>query len=174
MSLFNFARILGAVAMLSFFAAPLKADPIVILTPGGAGATNINSTQSFVLGTTDDAGMLTVVLSNNTTMTFVAFRFFQEVGSQSVAWQGNGTPLLPDTVFANNTSIVFEQGHQGTGIPPNTIFTVTFTGFSPRTTILANATVPEPTTLLLLGTGLAGVVLRVRKKFRFSAWRSST
>ena len=162
----NFARILGALAMLCFLAAPLKADPIVIVTPGGSGATNINSTEIFTVGTTDATGMLTMVFRNNTDMTFVAFRFFQEVGSQSVAWQHLPGPLLPDGVFADNSSIVLEQGHQGTGIPPNTIFTVTFTGFSQGTTILATATVPEPTTLLLLGTGLAGVALKARKKFK--------
>ena len=125
MSLCSVARILGAVAMLTFFAAPLKADPIVILTAGGAGATNINSTETFILGTTDAAGMLTVVLRNNTDVTFVEFHFFQDVGVQSVPWQGIAVPLFSE-VFANNFSIDFLQGHQGTGISPNTTFTVMF------------------------------------------------
>ena len=160
------ARILGALAMLSFFAAPLQADPIVLLTPGGAGATNINSTEIFTVGTTDSAGMLTAVFRNNTQMTFVAFSFFQEVGIQSVPWQGNAGPFLPEAFLADNFSIAFRQGDQGTGIPPNTTFTVTFTGFSPGTTILGKAEVPEPTTLLLFCTGLAGVALKARKKIK--------
>jgi hypothetical protein len=162
----NLVRVLGALAVLSFFAAPLKAEPIVILAPGGAGPTNINNSEIFTVGTTDAAGMLIAVFRNNTDMTFRSLHIFQEVGSQSVAWQHLPGPLLPDGIFADNSSIVLEQGHQGTGILPNTIFTITFTGFSPGTTILAQAEVPEPTTLLLLSSGLVGVALKARKKIK--------
>ena len=164
-SVFNFVRILGVLATLSLFAAPLQADPIVMVTPGGTGATNINSTQTFIVGVTHPAGTLTAIFRNNTDVIFVGLRFFQEVGFQSVPLQGNADPFFSEG-FANNFSIEFLQGHQGTGILPNTVFTVTFTGFSPGTTILANATVPEPTTLLLLSAGLAGVAFKARNKFK--------
>ena len=165
---FNFVRTLIVLAMLSLFAGAAQADPVVTFTQGGNGApTNIiNVGEQFIVGRTMADGSLTLVLRNATQSTFLDFHFItnqvhgQRFSGQGLPFFGNFTPR------GNNEGIDFVRGGTGTGIPPGTTFTVTLTGLFANTDVRATATIPEPTTLLLLGTGLAGIAIKARKKLK--------
>lgn len=164
---FNLVRTLIVLAMLSLFAGAAQADPVVTFTEGGTGATNImNVGEQFFAGTTNANGSLTIVLRNATQSTFLDFHFItnQVHGSP---FRGQGLPFFGNfTPRGINQGIDFVRGGTGTGIAPGTTFTVTLTGLFENTDVRATATIPEPTTLLLLGTGLAGIAIKARKKFK--------
>jgi len=112
---------------------------------------------------------------NTTNFRFVDFHF--RSSTQSGVWTGNGgmNPTFFGNVSPNNifTGIDFATGGTGVGIAPGTTFTITFENFqsnSPMT--IQPTTVPEPTTIILLSTGLAGVAIKSLKKLRSGKNRS--
>ena len=163
-SISDFRRILIALGLLIFFAGPLRADPLVTFFVTSSTGTSILRLDPFIAGTTDANGLLSVRLRNATQFTFQDFHFETE-SLQGARWMGDGTPFFSD--FSSTSSrIDFVVGGTGTGIQPGENFLVGFTGFLPNTIIRGTATIPEPATVFLLSSGLAGVAIKLRKKLK--------
>ena len=167
----NFARILTVAGMLIFFAGPLHADPLITISAvGGANPINVGAANvEFFVGVIGNNGMLTFLYINasnaTTPYTVLDLHFFSNI-VQSAPWIGDLSPNFNVSKPIDRNGIVFETGPNGTGIPPGQSLEIKFSNFTPGTVITGVSTVPEPTTLLLLGTGLVGVALRARNKLK--------
>lgn len=165
-----FSRILIVLGMLIFFAGPLRADPVITFINGTdfePTPINIrNIDQQFFVGLIGVDGTLKVGLVNQTDFTFQDFHFVTNVpqGAPLISLDG-GQPFFSDFT-SDKSRIDFVKGGAAEGLPGHLGFIVEFKGFAPNTQIRATATIPEPTTLLLLSTGLAGVVIKTRKRLK--------
>jgi hypothetical protein len=163
-TLIKFVRVLGVLTILIFAVGLARADPVITFSSGGTHPTPINNLSPFDLHVGAD-GTLTVTLSNATDFLFTDFHF--AFAGAAVPSGSGGTFFTGPPSFTSGHATFF-QGGTGTGIEPfSGAFTITFSGFSPGTVITARAsTIPEPTAMILLGTGLVGVAAKVRSRRR--------
>ena len=160
------ARILAVLVMMICFAGPLRADPVVTIVEGGDNPLII-PTLATSLGpfTIDNTGRLTLTIGNGTSFHFLDLhiRFSPPVNVPITA--DGGTVF--DIADPSPGGVDFVVGQSGTGIRPGRNVRIIFDDFPAGTMITEiTGTIPEPASLLLLGTGVAGAAIKVRKKLK--------
>jgi len=114
-------------------------------------------TSPLLISPSNPASLTPYAFTNTTatqsTLTFVVS------GTAFNAANGLSSPVNGVFTAQFNTSYQTQLGLWSTGAPIVTTYSGVFTTTGPLT-----SSVPEPTTMLLLGTGLAGISARVRKR----------
>lgn len=140
-----------------------------VIIDGGPGVTNNVSPQNIVsIG--NPTGILTLTLSGLTTQLGYGYAVLSvaPVASATTITLFNGVTNVGSLAYNGVLDPIFAGGFAG--IQSTNAFDrvqITFSGQVPAfavDNILVGATVPEPATMLLLGTGLAGIAAKVRRR----------
>jgi len=105
---------------------------------------------------------------NETGERFTDFMFTADPAQRSDI-MGTGSTFFGNCPAGTTTELVCTVGATGSGIANDTIFTISFSHFTKPTTLTATPSVPEPSAILLLGTGVLGLAGFAGRRFRGKA-----
>lgn len=141
--------IAGLLMLMGLTTRPLRSETITLAPGDETGQIDITSLSPINFG----AGGPPVTFFNATGLTFTDLDFSTDIAQPNFI-TGDGS-LFFDSLASTTTTLRFFN--LGTdiirGMPPSTVFTVTNTGFVSGTTLTMTPTVPEPSSLALLGAG---------------------
>lgn len=163
-----FVRGLGILIISSYFAATVWANPVVTFTnqipPNmlSTPLTDLNPRQ--LCNSVSTCGV--IILTNNTGFVLKDFHILA-IPPQTTPIMGQGGEFFEDA-SGTNQNINFAVGANSPGIGIGETFAIFTFGFSSDTQLIGVPTtgVPEPTTMLLFSTGVAGVAIKTRKRLK--------
>jgi len=145
---------------------------------GGTGTANNGRNITFGVST---AGFANIIISFAIQGTSTGFNSNQfQYTLDGVSWTSFGSPFTPPTAFGSTPVVLNLSGISGLDDNPNAAFRIVFNGSTTSTgnNRLDNfvvegttATIPEPTTVLLLLTGFTGL-LGLKRKRQVAAQRA--
>lgn|GEM_PF-3926954 len=184
--------LLGVLIVMGFTIGAVRADPITITltkdkTPGGVDIVltpdDLKNSTVFLTVNPINMNMAFVNVMNNTgvVITELEIRFTPQPMDPVGIDQTGFFTTSPLVTFGGFQSQVVFTIHQfgvpgaGPGIPLGAMFGMKLTNFTPNTQLhIIPSGVPEPTTMLLLGTGLAGIAIKTRKRLKSREGRQGT
>ena len=167
------AGMFSVLILLSSFATSVSAEPMITISLGSPPNTLAIPVTDLDVMELCAGDCSQIILVNLTGFDITDFHL-TVTPEQPMQITGKGGTVFEDEL-GTNTSIDFVVGAHSSGIPRGEFFTIFTTGFRSDTVFSGNATasIPEPTSMLLLSTGLAGIAVAIRRRAKQKNYHGS-
>jgi hypothetical protein len=149
---------------LSEFAVKASANPVISIGPKPQLCTPINlpNTQPFTI-----IVPAARCYTNGTATRFTDLEFSADP-AQAANITGMGGTFFGNCPAGTTSTFACTMGATGSGIGPGVSFGISFTGFANNTTVTVTPSVPEPASIVLLGTGVLGFARLLYRRVRLA------